>query len=160
MPRNPDVRHVKTKCMAYQVSVFLENRLGRLERVTGVLKSEGINIRNIQLNHTAGGWGILNLVVSDPGKACSLLTGQGIPAALREILILKMDDRAGGLDQLLREIIRAGVNFTNAHGMVVEEGKVAFFAIDVEDIPGARERLESVGLEIMPDGYLYGTGTA
>ena len=143
--------------MAYQVSVFLENKLGHLEKVTDVLKNAGINIRNIHLNHTASGWGILNLVVSSPELASDLLNQKGISAALRKIAVLRMVDKAGGLDVLLKSISRAGVNFTNAHGMVLDEGKVAFFAIDVEDIPDACERLESVGLELIPDGYVYGT---
>ena len=50
--------------MTYQVSIFLENKLGRLEKVTSVLRDTQINIRSIHLNHTASGWGILNLVVS------------------------------------------------------------------------------------------------
>jgi len=143
--------------MAYQVSIFLENKLGHLEKVTDVLKKAGINIRNINLNHTASGWGILNLVVSYPELACNLLNQNGLSAALRKIAVLKMVDKAGGLDQLLKSIAKAGVNFTNAHGMVLEEGKIAFFAIDIEDLPDAKERLESVGLEIMPDTYVYGT---
>lgn len=143
--------------MAYQVSVFLENKLGHLEKVTNVLKNAGINIRNICLNHTANGWGILNLVVSYPELACNLLNQNGLSAALRKIAVLRMVDRAGGLDQLLKSIAKAGVNITNAHGMVLEEGKVAFFAIDVEDIPDAKERLEAVGLELLPDNHVYGT---
>ena len=143
--------------MAYQVSVFLENKLGHLEKVTNVLKNAGINIRNISLNHTANGWGILNLVVSYPELACNLLNQNGLSAALRKIAVLRMVDRAGGLDQLLKSIAKAGVNITNAHGMVLEEGKVAFFAIDVEDIPDAKERLEAVGLERLPDNHVYGT---
>ncbi|HNQ37499.1 MAG TPA: hypothetical protein P5086_10750 [Prolixibacteraceae bacterium] len=143
--------------MAYQVSIFLENKLGHLERVTNVLKNAGVNIRNMNLNHTANGWGILNLVVSYPELACNLLNQNGLSAALRKIAVLKMVDKAGGLDQLLKRIAKAGVNFTTAHGMVLEEGKIAFFAIDIEDIPDARERLEAVGLEIMPDNYVYGT---
>ena len=52
--------------MSYQVSVFLENKLGHLEKVTGILRETAINIRSIHLNHTAHGWGILNLVDSSP----------------------------------------------------------------------------------------------
>ena len=61
--------------MSYQVSIFLENKLGHLERVTAVLSAAGINIRSIHINHTANGWGILNLVVSDPARAQKLLAG-------------------------------------------------------------------------------------
>ena len=143
--------------MTYQVSVFLENRLGRLEKVTAVLRQAEINIRSIHLNHTANDWGILNLVVSRPELACQKLNESGMSAALREIVVLKMDDQPGGLDELLKAVVASGVSFTNAYGRVVNEGGSAFFMIDVQDIPGARSRLASAGLEFIADDLVYGT---
>ena len=142
--------------MTYQVSIFLENKLGHLQQVTSVLKTAGINIRSMHLNHTANGWGILNLVVSDPLEAFKLLNGHGISTALREIVALKMNDKPGGLDDLLKTIVKAGVNFTNAYGRVVENGKLAIFVLDVEDISDARIKLDQAGLEIVPDQMVYG----
>jgi hypothetical protein len=142
--------------MTYQVSIFLENKLGHLQQVTSVLKTAGINIRSMHLNHTANGWGILNLVVSDPQGAFKLLNEQGISSALREIVALKMNDKPGGLDDLLKAIVKAGVNFTNAYGRVVENGKLAIFVLDVADISDARIKLEQAGLEIVPDQMVYG----
>src|SRR5665648_57099 len=121
--------------MTYQVSIFLENKLGHLERVTAVLKEAEINIRSLHLNHTANGWGILNLVVSNPELAYQLLNENGMSAALREIVVVKMTDKPGGLDGLLKDIVKAEVNFTNAYGRVVNDGDSAFFVIDVQDIP-------------------------
>jgi hypothetical protein len=142
--------------MTYQVSIFLENKLGHLERVTAVLKEAEINIRSLHLNHTANGWGILNLVVSNPELAYQLLNDKGMSAALREIVVVKMNDQPGGLDRLLKDIVKAGVNFTNAYGRVVNDGVSAFFVIDVQDIPDARFKLEQVGLEIIADRLVYG----
>ena len=88
--------------MAYQVSIFLENKIGHLERVTAVLKDAQINIRTMNLNHTASGWGILNLVLSDPIMAHQLLIDNGLSAALREIVVIEMIDQPGGLDDLLK----------------------------------------------------------
>jgi len=142
--------------MSYQVSIFLENKLGRLEKVTGVLKEAGINIRSLHLNHTANGWGILNLVVSRPELAQQRLNEAGMSAALREIAVVQMADQPGGLDELLKEIVRAGVNFTNAYGRVISEGDSAFLVIDVEDIPDVASKLASVGLKMLPDEQVYG----
>jgi len=142
--------------MTYQVSIFLENKLGHLERVTAVLKAADINIRSLHLNHTANGWGILNLVVSNPELAYQLLNENGMSAALREIVVVKMEDKPGGLDELLKDIVKAGVNFTNAYGRVVNDGDSAFFVIDVQDIPDARTNLTKVGLEIIADQLVYG----
>lgn len=142
--------------MTYQISIFLENKLGRLEKVTAVLREARINIRSIHLNHTANGWGILNLVVSDPILALRLLNESGMSAALREIVVVKMADAPGGLDDLLKGIAKAGLNFTNAYGRVVDDGGSAFFVIDIQDFPEARQNLTAIGLEIVSDTLVYG----
>ncbi len=142
--------------MTFQVSIFLENKLGHLERVTSILKAAAINIRSLHLNHTANGWGILNLVVSDPVLAHQLLNDNGMSAALRKIVVIKMTDEPGSLDALLKAIVKAGVNFTNAYGRVVNEGESAFFVIDVQDFEDAAPNLESVGLQIVEDRLVYG----
>jgi len=142
--------------MAYQVSIFLENKIGHLEKVTAVLKDAHINIRTMNLNHTANGWGILNLVVSDPVFAHKLLIEKGLSAALREILVIEIVDQPGGLDELLKEIVRAGVNFTNAYGRSGYANQNAYFVIDTDDVAEAREKLHQAGLNIMPDEKVYG----
>ncbi len=142
--------------MAYQVSIFLENKIGHLERVTAVLKDAQINIRTMNLNHTANGWGILNLVVSDPILAHKLLIEKGLSAALREILVIEIADKPGGLDDLLKEIVRAEVNFINAYGRSGHGHQNAYFVIDTDDVPEAREKLHKAGLSIMADEKVYG----
>ena len=142
--------------MAYQVSIFLENKIGHLERVTAVLKSAQINIRTMNLNHTASGWGILNLVVSNPKMAHQLLIENGLSAALREIVVIEMIDQPGGLDDLLKEIVKAGVNFINAYGRSGYGNENAYFVIDTEDVSDARQKLLHAGLNIMPDELIYG----
>jgi hypothetical protein len=143
--------------MAYQVSIFLENKIGHLERVTAVLKEAQINIRTMNLNHTANGWGILNLVVSNPELAHSLLIENGLSAALREIVVIEMIDQPGGLDDLLKGIVNAGVNFTNAYGRSGYGNQNAYFVIDPEDVSHAKQKLVDAGLNIMPDESIYGT---
>ena len=142
--------------MSYQVSVFLENKLGHLEKVTGILRETAIDIRSIHLNHTAHGWGILNLVVSSPELAVRVLNERGMSAALREIAVVEMPDNPGGLDQLLKEVVRAGVSFTNAYGRVLNDGSSALFMIDIQDIPDARQKLADTGLKIIDDERVYG----
>lgn len=142
--------------MSHQVSVFLENKLGSIEKVTAVLSTAQIDIRSLHLNHTANGWGVLNLVVSDPEEAQRRLSAQGMASALREIAVVEMPDRPGGLDELLKSIVRAGVSFTNAYGRTIRDGESAFFVIDIQDMPGARERLRAVGLRILDDSAVYG----
>jgi len=142
--------------MAYQVSIFLENKIGHLERVTAVLKEAEIDIRTMNLNHTASGWGILNLVVSNPEQAHSLLIENGLSAALREIVVIEMNDQPGGLDELLKAIVSAEVNFTNAYGRSGHGHQNAYFVIDTDNVTEAKERLFMAGLNIMSDEKVYG----
>ena len=122
-----------------------------------MLSAAQIDIRSLHLNHTANGWGVLNLVVSDPEAAQRQLSAQGMASALREIAVVEMPDRPGGLDELLKSVVRAGVSFTNAYGRTVRDGESAFFVIDIQDMPEARERLRAVGLRILDDSAVYGT---
>jgi hypothetical protein len=146
--------------MAYQVSVFLENKIGHLKKVTHVLNEAKINIRAMTLSHSAMGWGILNLVVSNPEKAIEWLIKSGLSATLREIVVVEMEDTPGGLDRLLEKITEAGVNFTNAYGRIVDAGKMAYLVIDVEDMQNATEKLVGAGLVLAPESKVYGNGAS
>lgn len=142
--------------MAFQVSVFLENKIGHFERVTRVLKDIQVNIRTMTLNNTANGWGILNLLVNDPEKAYAALSEQGFSVSLREVIALRMEDRPGGLDNLLVKIAEAGISFDNAVGRITEEHKTALLVIDVPDIESARAKLRKSGISELPDDVVYG----
>lgn len=144
--------------MALQVSVFLENKIGHLQKITSVLKDADINIRAMTLTHSTHGWGILNLIVSNPELACEHLISHKFSATLRKIAVVHMDDRPGGLDDLLRKIAAAGLNFTNAYGRIVLPGQAAFLAIDVEDLENSTELLTGAGLQLIPDNQVYGNG--
>jgi hypothetical protein len=142
--------------MAYQVSVFLENKIGHFERVTRVLKEINVNIRTMTLTNTANGWGILNLMVSDPEKACESLSEQGFSVALREVIALRMVDKPGGLDDLLVRIAGAGISFDNAVGRITDEGKSAILILDVRDPSEAREKLKAAGIYELESHIVYG----
>lgn len=143
--------------MAYEVSIFLENKIGHFERITRVLKEAQINIRSMAINDTANGWGILNLIVSDPIKAKEALFEKGVSVALRKVIALEMRDEAGGLDDLLMEVAKAEVNFDNAVGRVITEKQKAILILHVDDYAESIEKLEKQGVQIIDDNTVYGT---
>ncbi|WP_430972320.1 hypothetical protein [Sunxiuqinia rutila] len=142
--------------MAYQVSIFLENKTGHFERVTRVLRANKINIRSMTLTHTASGWGILNLLVDQPERAKEALQENGLSAALRQVLVFGMDDHPGGLDEILLQLAKAGLNFLNAYGRVLEDGKKALLIVDVEDYEAALELVAQNDLLPLGDEVVYG----
>ncbi len=142
--------------MAYEVSIFLENKVGHFERITKILKEAQINIRSMAINDTANGWGILNLLVNDPQKAYEALTVKGVSVALRKVIALEMKDEAGGLDELLFQVAQAGVNFNNAIGRIIQATQTAILVLNVEDYDESIEKLQKQGLTILNDERVYG----
>ncbi len=142
--------------MAYEVSIFLENKIGHFERITNILKEAKINIRSMAINDTANGWGILNLLVNNPKKAYETLSEKGVSVTLRKIIALEMKDEAGGLDDLLLQVALAEVNFNNAYGRIIQERKSAILVLNVNDYEESIQKLKNVGIQILDDEKVYG----
>ena len=142
--------------MAYQVSIFLENKIGHLRHITTLLAENQINIRTMNLTHTSNDWGVLNLIVDLPDKAYQSLNAQNVSVALREVIALEMEDHPGGMDELLEKVEKAGVNFTNAYSRILKEGDEAFLILDSADTDQTREQLKTVGLIPLDDKMVYG----
>ncbi len=142
--------------MAYEISIFLENKIGHFERITRILKEGEINIRSMSINDTANGWGILNLLVNNPQKAYKVLEEAGVSVALKEIIALEMKDQAGGLNELLLKVAQAKVNFNNANGRIIEATKSAILILDVPDIDESKKKLTDHGIQFIDDNTIYG----
>jgi len=142
--------------MAFEVSVFLENKIAHFEGITNVLKDENINIRSLTLNNILHGWGVLNLLVDQPEKAYKILSEKGNSVALREVIALEMKDESGGLDALLMQIARVGIHIDNAYSRLISEKKMAVLILDVPDVIEAKEKLQKNGIAILEDRVVYG----
>jgi hypothetical protein len=142
--------------MAFEISVFLENKITHFEGITRILKDEHINIRSISLTNILHGWGVLNMLVDQPEKAYKMLTGAGNSVTLREVIALEMKDETGGLDDLLVKIARSGIHIENAYSRLITENKLAILIIEVPDVLEARRRLNASGIQILDDVTVYG----
>lgn len=86
-----------------QLSVFLENREGRLEQVLEALKEENVNIISLSLADTSD-YGMLRMIVSDPEAGKAALKAKGFSAMLTPVLAVKMSHQVGQLQEILSEI--------------------------------------------------------
>ena len=142
--------------MAYELSVFLENKIAHFEKITALLKASSINIRSLTLTGMNHGWGILNILVDQPEKAYQVLTDKGHAATLQELIALEMKDETGGLDELLVKISRSGIHVENAYTRLIAESRLAILLIEVPDVPEAKRRLEINHVSILDDKIVYG----
>ncbi len=142
--------------MAFEVSVFLENKIAHFERITNILKSEQVNIRSLSLTNIIHGWGVLNLLVDKPEKAYQALAGRGNSVALREVIALEMKDETGGLDDLLMKISRAGIHIESAYTLLISQTGMAVLVLDVPDVLEAKRLLSENEIHILDDAIVYG----
>lgn len=140
--------------MAHQINVFLENRPGRLERLTRALMQEGVNIRAITISDQEG-FGVIKLLTDDPDKAYQALRREGFTAYLREVIAVIMNDRPGGLHEICEVLDREGINIEDAYGFVVQELKTALLVVEVENMPEAEEIIRRTGIRVLSDEELY-----
>jgi len=85
-----------------QLSIFLENKSGRLHEALEVLGNENINITALSIADTSE-YGIIRLLVSDPEKACKLLKTHGFSVSLTEMISLSISHEAGSLEKVLKQ---------------------------------------------------------
>ncbi len=142
--------------MAFEISVFLKNKITHFEEITRYLKQERINIRSLTLNNISHGWGVLNLLVDQPEKAYQMLTESGNSVVMREVIALEMKDEAGGLDELLVKLSRAGIHIESAYTRLISDSKTAILLLEVPDVLEATQNLKRNDIKIIDDQLVYG----
>jgi hypothetical protein len=140
--------------MAHQISVFVENKPGRIERVTEILMKAEVNIRAITVMGTFE-YGVIKLLVDKPEVAYEALKSRGITAHKREIIAILMDDRPGGLYRIAKVFGQKKINIEDAYGFVIEDKKRAVLVVDVGKIQEAEKVLKEEGLTTLSDEEIY-----
>ena len=119
-----------------QLSVFIENKAGRVSEITGVLGEAGVNIRGFSVSDTAE-YGIVRLVVDDPDKGLAVLHGAGFTVKVSDVICLNLPDHPGGLAGVLKTVADAGVNIEYVYSLIS-----TYVVITVADIDRAVALLE------------------
>lgn len=140
--------------MPQQISVFAENRPGKIKRITGILAEKNINIRAITISDS-GDYGIIKLLVDKPQEGCDVLKEAGFAATLKDIAAIKMDDKPGGLFRASTILADKGVNVEDAYGFILEGGSTAVFVFQVENVRKTENILKEAGFDILADNELY-----
>lgn len=131
-----------------QISVFLENRAGRLLAVTRLLGENNINIRALSLADTSD-FGILRLIVDDTQKARDALQQAGFTMSLTSVVAVDVPDRPGGLAEVLQSLNEKSVNVEYMYAFVERTTGKAVLIFRFEDTDAAIRVLEADGLRIL-----------
>ena len=130
-----------------QVSVFIENRQGRLGEVLQVLKDNDVNILSISLADTTE-YGLLRLIVNKPEHARDVLLKSGFSSMLTEVLIIKVPHVSGSLQTILSAIAKANVSIEYMYGLSVESTD-ASIVMKTNELKEACQVLKSIHIDTM-----------
>ena len=140
-----------------QLSLFLENKPGRLAEPCRLLAAAGVNIRTLSLADTAQ-FGILRMIVSDWPKASDLFRESGYAFTTTEVLAVEVPDRPGGLEAILEIFENSDVNIEYMYALTCgrENKAVLIFRFDKPD--QAIERLRAAGIGVLDSVEIYNGG--
>jgi hypothetical protein len=140
--------------MPRQVSVFAENKPGKISRVTEILSRNNINIRAITISDS-GDYGIIKLLLDKPDQGNECLKSEGIASTLKDIVSVKIDDSPGGLHKAASLLAANSINVEDAYGFTIREKNQAVFVFQVDDVPLTEKLLTNAGFELLSEGELY-----
>lgn len=148
MPNTPKI--------VQQVSVFLENKSGRLAEVCLTLGTHGINIRALCIADTSD-FGILRLIVNDPARATAVLQEGGFSVGSTSVIALQIPDRPGGLGGILQLLDGAGINVEYMYAFFVrrEGDAVVLFRVADEVLDQTIAALHAADIPILPAEEVY-----
>lgn len=126
-----------------QLSVFIENKAGRVSEVSDVLGAAGVNIRGFSVSDTAD-YGIVRVVVDDPETGRKALADAGFTVKASDVLCLDLPDEPGGLARVLTMVSDAGVNIEYVYSLIS-----TFVVINVADIDRAVSLLKDAPVELI-----------
>lgn len=137
-----------------QISIFVENKSGRLCEVTKALSGQGINIRALSIADTSD-FGILRLIVNDPGKAVRVLKEQGFTVTTTDIIAAEVPDSPGGLAGVLELLDKDGINIEYMYAFVGKEKDNAVVVLKMEEIDKAIQVLQGAKVKLLRESELY-----
>ena len=137
-----------------QISIFLENKSGRLAEVTSILGDNGIDISALSLADTTN-FGILRLIVNDPDKAEEVLRKDGFTTSATSVTAIGVRDEPGGLAVALRILKDAGIEIEYMYAFVSKKEDEALVILKTGDIGKTAEVLSSNGINVLSAEEVY-----
>ncbi len=137
-----------------QISIFLENKKGRLAKVTEVLGENDINIRALSIADTTD-FGILRLIVNKPQLAYQVLKEAGFTVSTTDVIAVEVTDQPGGLSSILYHLDKVGINIEYLYAFVTQTTTAALIVFRVEQVDEAIKVLQENGVRIVPGDEVY-----
>jgi hypothetical protein len=137
-----------------QISVFLENKSGRLADVAQALADRQINIRALAIADTID-YGVLRMIVSDPHAARDALTQAGFTATETDVIAVEMPDRPGALARVIKLLSEHEINVEYGYAFVGKSGENAIVVFRIDAVEEAIRVLTEAGVRLPKAEEVY-----
>jgi len=137
-----------------QISVFLENKEGRIARVTKALSDDSINIRALSIADTTE-FGILRIIVDNPTKAEKVLRKNGFTVSITEVIAIAIEDQPGGLARALDTLHTNKISVEYLYAFISKTSNKANVILRVENCEKAIERLQKENFTVLKASEVY-----
>jgi hypothetical protein len=131
-----------------QISVFLENKIGRLAEITQILGNKEINIRALAIADTTE-FGILRMIVDRPQKAYEALEKRGFTVSQTKVVVVEVEDKPGGLAQVMAILGKEGINVEYLYAFVAPKGRGALVVLKIEEKKATVDLLQAQKVKIL-----------
>lgn len=138
-----------------QLSVFLENKKGRLFEVCRLLGADDVNIRALTIAETEN-FGVLRIVVDKAEQAAKLLGDNNFTANITDVVAVEVDDKPGGLASVLEVLAESDVNIEYMYGFVEKFSDSALLVFRFEDIELATDILTRNKIKVVSEKEIEG----
>ena len=128
-----------------QISVFVENKQGKLVETVKTLAENDINIRAMSIADTKD-FGILRMITSDNAKTKEVLSVDTV-VNTTDVIAVKMADRPGALYKVIDILSKAGVNIEYMYAFTASDSLGAYVVFRVDDVPQAQQLMDDNGLQ-------------
>lgn len=137
-----------------QLSIFVENKKGRLAEITEIISKAGANIRALSIADTTD-FGILRLIVDKPDDAAALLKESGITVSVTNVIAIGIDDTPGAFSVPMRILSDAGIDVEYMYAFITRKSEKAYVILRVADNDAATAALAEKGVELLDEAGFH-----
>ena len=137
-----------------QISIFVENKPGRLAKITSILAENSVDIRALSIADTTD-YGILRLIVNDPEKAEKILKQEKITVSITNVLGIGIEDVPGGFSFAIKTLADSGISVEYAYAFITPDAGKAYVIIRVDDNDAATKVLKQADIRVIDQNEIF-----
>lgn len=137
-----------------QISIFVENKPGRVKEITNILKDNSIDICAISIADTKD-FGILRLIVNEPERTCRILKESEFTVTITDVLAVKFEDKPGGLSKVMDTLFENSISVEYMYAFFSRMEGQASVILRVNDCQETADTLSKAGIKLLTSNEIY-----